>query len=114
MGLPDTNLAQPAAGVTRQAALCVVILLTACDLAPPQTGYEPSPAARAAGYPDLLPRPAVVAALDADPVDADVTGAALAARAARLRGRVSALSVPVMSDEERARLLAAAEAAALR
>lgn len=92
--------------------LAVVWIVAGCaGVTPPDTGYAPSAAARAAPYPGLLDRTALAAALvpagDTYLV-AENAAADIAARADALAARAAGAR-PVLTPEERTRLLEAGD-----
>ncbi len=91
--------------------LLCAMLLAGCGL-PPGIDAAIPPAARTLPAPDLAPTAAFDAPLAAAAPDAQRltdANAALAARAAALRARASALDAPVIDAETRARLARAVE-----
>lgn len=96
--------------LVQKAAL--VTALASCGLDAPETGYQPSADARAAGFPALLQADALAAAIDGAGAAEGATlssesDAGLAARSAALRARAEALAGPVIAAEDVDRLLGA-------
>lgn len=79
----------------------------------PETGFRPSESARAAPYPALLDKDALISAIAPQvlPQVLDIARETLDARAAALRARARALAGPVLPAASAARLQAAGEAA---
>ncbi|NNU81213.1 hypothetical protein HMH01_12275 [Halovulum dunhuangense] len=87
----------------RVTLLGALLLAAGCDLVPPEAA--PAPAARIAGYPELLTLPEMTEATAAAP-DRTAEIDTLEARAASLRARIPAATIPPLTEEERERLSA--------
>ncbi len=98
----------------RTAALLLATLgPSACaSLEAPDTAFTPSPAAQSAGYPALADEQTVAATLAATGTpytQIQVETDALAARADALAARAGQSGAPVLSPQDRARILAASD-----